>query len=107
MAFEGGILLSSGSSFAGQLGRPNGAVPWNRFGRVHNIRDVVVSVAAGWSHVLALTRTEVGWEIIFKFQGCSPATVNPTYYFRIISFLIGHYPVASERRYSLISIQCI
>ena len=52
------MLLSRGSSFAGQLGRTNGTIPWNRFGRVP-VTEPVVTMAAGGSHVLAASKSKV------------------------------------------------
>ena len=56
MTFEGGVLLSSGNPFAGQLGRSD--VLTCHFGRIP-ISDPVVTMAAGGSHVLAVSASQV------------------------------------------------
>ena len=59
LTFEGGTLLSRGSWFAGQLGRSSN-IASSRFGQVH-ISDPVVAMAAGGSHVVVISASQVRW----------------------------------------------
>ena len=61
-AIAAGALYSSGARSNGQLGRRITEVPAVRFGRI-GIDDPVIAVAAGESHVLAMTKTKVRRDI--------------------------------------------